>query len=70
MIGVIAIIFVLLPESPWWLASVNKLDKAHKVLLWCHGHIEGYNIQQQVVRHSVTFLGSPRTLMPIMHRKL
>lgn len=70
MIGVIAIIFVLLPESPWWLASVNKLDKARKVLLRCHGHIEGYNVQQQVVRPFVTLLGSPRTLMLIMHRKL
>jgi SP family general alpha glucoside:H+ symporter-like MFS transporter len=56
MVGVIAIIFVLLPESPWWLASVNKLEQTKKVLLRCHGHIEGYDVQQQVVRPSVTSL--------------
>ncbi|KAJ5923146.1 hypothetical protein N7454_008391 [Penicillium verhagenii] len=48
MVGVIAIIFILLPESPWWLASVNKLEQTKKVLLRCHGYIEGYDVQQQV----------------------
>ncbi|KAF7553525.1 hypothetical protein G7Z17_g3531 [Cylindrodendrum hubeiense] len=48
MIGVIAIIFVLLPETPWWLVSQGKLDKAAKVLKLCNGHIEGYDVQEHI----------------------
>ncbi|KAH6967855.1 general substrate transporter [Ilyonectria sp. MPI-CAGE-AT-0026] len=48
MIGVIIIIFVFLPETPWWLVSQGKLDKASKVLQLCNGHIEGYDIQEQI----------------------
>lgn len=49
MVGVIIIIFVFLPETPWWLVSQGKLDKASKVLQLCNGHIEGYDIQEQIV---------------------
>lgn len=49
MIGVSAIIFVFLPETPWYLVSKGKLDKAAKVLTRMHGRKEGYNIQEQVV---------------------
>lgn len=49
MIGAIAIIFVFLPESPWWLASKGKVDKAAKVLHLCNGKVEGYDIDQQIV---------------------
>lgn len=49
MIGVMLIIFLLIPESPWWLAGKGKLDSAKKVLLRYNGHIEGYNVQEQVV---------------------
>lgn len=50
MIGAIAIIFVLLPESPWWLVSKGKLDKAAKVLTFCNGKVDGYDVQEQIVR--------------------
>lgn len=50
MIGAIAIIFVLLPESPWWLVSKGKLDKAAKVLTFCNGNVDGYDVQEQIVR--------------------
>lgn len=50
MIGAIAIIFVLLPESPWWLVSKGKLDKAAKVLTFCNGNVNGYDVQEQIVR--------------------
>ncbi|KAM5354076.1 hypothetical protein ACJ41O_000726 [Fusarium nematophilum] len=48
MIGLILIIFLAIPESPWWLASKGKTDKAAKVLNLCFGHVEGYNVQEQI----------------------
>ena len=53
MIGLIGIIFVLIPETPWWLASKGKLDKATKVLQMCNGGIEGYDIQEHIVSLSL-----------------
>ncbi|KAJ4328834.1 hypothetical protein N0V84_000621 [Fusarium piperis] len=48
MIGLILIIFLFLPESPWWLASKGKTDQAAKVLNLCYGRVEGYNVQEQI----------------------
>ncbi|OKL57743.1 hypothetical protein UA08_06925 [Talaromyces atroroseus] len=48
MVGVIAIIFVLLPESPWWLVSKGKSDKAAKVLNRYNNRVRGYNVQEQI----------------------
>ncbi|KAJ5669429.1 hypothetical protein N7462_010499 [Penicillium macrosclerotiorum] len=48
MIGVIALIFVPLPESPWWLVSKGKLDKAAKVLQSYNGKVDGYDVQEQL----------------------
>lgn len=48
MIGLIGIIFAFLPESPWWLASKGKLDKATRVLQLCNGDVKGYEIQEQI----------------------
>jgi hypothetical protein len=50
MVIPIGIVFVLLPETPWWLASKGKLDKAAKVLQFCNGNIRGYDVQEQMVR--------------------
>jgi phosphate starvation-inducible membrane PsiE len=50
MVGAIAIIFLLLPESPWWLVSKGKIDKAANVLTFCNGKVEGYDVQEQLVR--------------------
>jgi SP family general alpha glucoside:H+ symporter-like MFS transporter len=49
MIGAMLVIFLLLPESPWWLAGKNKLEKAEKILLRYNGHIEGYNVHDNIV---------------------
>lgn len=49
MIGGIGLIFAFLPESPWWLASKGKLDKAAKVLQLCNGNVEGYDLEEQIV---------------------
>lgn len=56
MIGAIGIIFAFLPETPWYLASKGKLDKATKVLQLCNGGVEGYDIQE----HIVSLLLNPR----------
>lgn len=50
MIGVMLLIFLLLPETPWWLASKGKLDKAEKTLLRYNGHVSDYNAKEHVVR--------------------
>lgn len=50
MVIPIGVVFALLPETPWWLASKGKLDKATKVLQSLNGGIEGYDVQEQIVR--------------------
>ena len=49
MVGLIAIIFALIPESPWWLVSKGKIDKAAKILNWCNGKVDGYSVDEQIV---------------------
>jgi MFS transporter, SP family, general alpha glucoside:H+ symporter len=49
MVIPIGIVFAFLPETPWWLASKGKLDKARKVLQLCNGGVEGYDIEEQIV---------------------
>ncbi|CAG9997127.1 unnamed protein product, partial [Clonostachys byssicola] len=48
MIGLILVIFLVIPESPWWLASKGKVEKAYQVLHTCYGAVDGYNIDQQI----------------------
>jgi hypothetical protein len=55
MVIPIGIVFALLPETPWWLASKGKLDKARKVLQLCNSGVEGYDIEEQIVRFSIPF---------------
>lgn len=49
MIGCILVAFLLIPESPWWLASKGKVDQASQVLNRCFANVEGYDINQQIV---------------------
>ncbi|OCF31052.1 hypothetical protein I317_06846 [Kwoniella heveanensis CBS 569] len=48
MIGLSIIIFVFLPESPWWLVSKGKLDKARSTLEKKFAHIPGYDINREL----------------------
>jgi SP family general alpha glucoside:H+ symporter-like MFS transporter len=45
MIGGLAIIYVFLPESPWWLMQKGKEDKARKSLGRLKGSVEGYDVE-------------------------
>lgn len=49
MVGVMGVIFVLLPETPWWLVQKNRSSDAAKVLRRYNGHVEGYNVQETIV---------------------
>ncbi|KXL47851.1 hypothetical protein M433DRAFT_73034 [Acidomyces richmondensis BFW] len=48
MVGTMGIIFFLIPETPWFLASKGKLAKAGKILTRFNGHIPGYNVQEHI----------------------
>ncbi|KAF5247604.1 hypothetical protein FANTH_6355 [Fusarium anthophilum] len=48
MIGCILVAFLLIPESPWWLASKGKVEQASQVLNRCFANVEGYDIDQQI----------------------
>lgn len=66
MIGVIAIIFLAIPETPWWLASKGKVDKAAKVLELFYGKVEGHDIQEQIVSNLKLIVESFLTRQEIM----
>ncbi|WWD16254.1 hypothetical protein CI109_100680 [Kwoniella shandongensis] len=54
MIGLMIIIFFFLPESPWWLTSKGKLGRAAGMLSKYYGHLEGYNVQEEVAIMTAT----------------
>lgn len=52
MIGVSIIIILIIPESPWWLVSKDKQTQAAKILQQFYGRVEGYDVQEKIVRSS------------------
>lgn len=48
MVGAAGIIFVLLPESPWWLVSKGRNDAARSMLKKCHPNIKDQEVQEQI----------------------
>jgi hypothetical protein len=59
MIGVAGVIFLLVPETPWWLVSKGKTQQAEKVLKTCNGSVPGYDIQDQIVRTALIKIDAP-----------
>jgi MFS transporter, SP family, general alpha glucoside:H+ symporter len=49
MVGISVIIFLFIPESPWWLVSKGRNEQAAKVLQRYFGKIPGYNVQEKIV---------------------
>lgn len=66
MIGIAVLIFLILPETPWWLARKQKLDKARKVLTFMSKGIEGYHVEEElaVILHSIASEEQKRAAMP------
>ncbi|WOO84104.1 High-affinity glucose transporter HXT2 [Vanrija pseudolonga] len=48
MIGLMAGIFIILPESPWWLVRKNKLERAKKVLQWNYKGVPGFDADHEI----------------------
>lgn len=48
MIGLMAGIFLILPESPWWLVRKNKIEKAKKVLTWNYKGVPGFDADHEI----------------------
>lgn len=46
-VGVMAIIYICLPESPAWCATVGKEEKAKKWLRFLHRDVKGYDVDYQ-----------------------
>lgn len=53
MIGIIVIIFVFILESPWWLTSKDKVQKAATVLKRCNGKVDEHNVDEQIVHQDL-----------------
>lgn len=69
MVGVILLIFAFIPESPWWLVSKGKIDKAVKILTRCNGNVEGYSVNEQIVCYPfllIVFERSSNILQAVM----
>lgn len=48
MIGASLVIFLILPESAWWLVGKGRMDRARKVLVQKYGKVEGYDIDHEL----------------------
>jgi hypothetical protein len=48
MIGLLAIVYTILPESPWWLVSSGRLDKARSTLARLKKNVPGYDVDEEV----------------------
>ncbi len=48
VIGLSFLIFLVLPESPWWLLSKGKVQKAEAIMIKKFGNVEGFDIPAEM----------------------
>lgn len=48
MLGLLAIIYFFLPETPWYLITAGKYDKARNLLLRLKGAVPGYDVDTEI----------------------
>lgn len=48
MIGGLFIVYLVLPESPWWLMQKEREEKARKSLTRLKGGVEGYDVEMDM----------------------
>lgn len=48
VIGLALIIYAFLPESPWWLVSKGRIDKARQILQKKNGSVVGYDLEAEL----------------------
>lgn len=48
MLGLLAIIYVFLPETPWYLLTKGKEEQARKLLVRLKGGVPGYNVDAEI----------------------
>ncbi|WWC64295.1 uncharacterized protein I303_106905 [Kwoniella dejecticola CBS 10117] len=55
MLGLMAIVYLHIPESPFWCASVGKHDKGRAVIKRLNGGIEGYDVDYHynIIKRSI-----------------
>ena len=46
--GTMIALYLVLPESPWWLVSKGKHDKAAALLRRMNGHVQGYDADREI----------------------
>jgi SP family general alpha glucoside:H+ symporter-like MFS transporter len=55
MIGLAIIIYIFLPESPWWLVSKGRLEDARKILQKKNSSVPGYDLDAElgIIVHTI-----------------
>lgn len=43
-VGIMGLIYVFLPETPWWYARKGRAEDAKKILTRLYGKIQGYDV--------------------------
>jgi SP family general alpha glucoside:H+ symporter-like MFS transporter len=48
VIGILLLVYLILPESPRWLIQTKRHERAKKTLAWLHKGVPGYQVDEQV----------------------
>lgn len=55
MIGIMAIVYAIIPESPYWCAARGRHEQGVKIVRFLNGGIEGYDVEYHydIIKRSV-----------------